>query len=125
MFSFRTISLDMLLVSECQIFKKHSSPSFVFSRSCPSTKRLTSIEFTGEENSRVQAHVDGDEFSAHILTDEAEYNVEVRDSVIAALVTLYLHTCQLAVTDINYRFFLLINFTFAFDWHPEFDFNTH
>ncbi|KAL0969340.1 hypothetical protein UPYG_G00225780 [Umbra pygmaea] len=30
----------------------------------------------GEENSRVQAHMDGDEFSAHILTDEAEYNVE-------------------------------------------------
>uniref|UniRef100_A0A3Q3QN88 ADAM metallopeptidase domain 17a n=1 Tax=Monopterus albus TaxID=43700 RepID=A0A3Q3QN88_MONAL len=30
----------------------------------------------GDENSRVQAHIDGDEFSAHILTDEAEYNVE-------------------------------------------------
>ncbi|XP_060790093.1 disintegrin and metalloproteinase domain-containing protein 17a isoform X2 [Neoarius graeffei] len=30
----------------------------------------------GEEHSRVQAHMDGDEFSAHILTDEAEYNVE-------------------------------------------------
>lgn len=30
----------------------------------------------GEENSRVQAHIDGDEFSAHILTDEVEYNVE-------------------------------------------------
>ncbi|XP_072221293.1 disintegrin and metalloproteinase domain-containing protein 17a [Leuresthes tenuis] len=30
----------------------------------------------GEENSRVQAHIDGDEFSAHILTDGAEYNVE-------------------------------------------------
>lgn len=30
----------------------------------------------GEVNSRVQAHIDGDEFSAHILTDEAEYNVE-------------------------------------------------
>lgn len=33
--------------------------------------------FTGEENSRVQAHIDRDEFSAHILTDEMEYNVEV------------------------------------------------
>lgn len=33
--------------------------------------------FTGEANSRVQAHIDGDEFSAHILTDETEYNVEV------------------------------------------------
>lgn len=32
---------------------------------------------SGEEHSRVQAHMDGDEFSAHILTDEAEYNVEV------------------------------------------------
>lgn len=32
---------------------------------------------TGEEHSRVQAHIDGDEFSAHILTEEAEYNVEV------------------------------------------------
>ncbi|XP_075964560.1 disintegrin and metalloproteinase domain-containing protein 17a [Anarhichas minor] len=30
----------------------------------------------GEENSRVQAHIEGDEFSAHILTDAAEYNVE-------------------------------------------------
>ncbi|XP_068582425.1 disintegrin and metalloproteinase domain-containing protein 17a isoform X2 [Cebidichthys violaceus] len=30
----------------------------------------------GEEHSRVQAHIEGDEFSAHILTDEAEYNVE-------------------------------------------------
>uniref|UniRef100_A0A8C9ZLG4 ADAM metallopeptidase domain 17 n=1 Tax=Sander lucioperca TaxID=283035 RepID=A0A8C9ZLG4_SANLU len=30
----------------------------------------------GEENSRVQAHIDDHEFSAHILTDEAEYNVE-------------------------------------------------
>ncbi|XP_045918746.1 disintegrin and metalloproteinase domain-containing protein 17a [Micropterus dolomieu] len=30
----------------------------------------------GEENSRVQAHIEGDEFSAHILTDDAEYNVE-------------------------------------------------
>ncbi|XP_049597430.1 disintegrin and metalloproteinase domain-containing protein 17a isoform X2 [Syngnathus scovelli] len=30
----------------------------------------------GEENSRVQAHIDGDEFSAHILSDEAEYNIE-------------------------------------------------
>ncbi|KAJ3607222.1 hypothetical protein NHX12_026735 [Muraenolepis orangiensis] len=30
----------------------------------------------GEENSRVQAHMDGDEFSARIVTHEAEYNVE-------------------------------------------------
>ncbi|KAG7214993.1 hypothetical protein INR49_022909 [Caranx melampygus] len=29
-----------------------------------------------EENSRVQAHIDDHEFSAHILTDEGEYNVE-------------------------------------------------
>lgn len=27
----------------------------------------------------MQAHIDGDEFSAHILTDESEYNVEVRN----------------------------------------------
>ncbi|XP_054652011.1 disintegrin and metalloproteinase domain-containing protein 17a isoform X2 [Dunckerocampus dactyliophorus] len=30
----------------------------------------------GDENSRVQAHIDGDEFSARILTDDTEYNVE-------------------------------------------------
>lgn len=30
----------------------------------------------GEENSRVQAHMDGDEFSARIVTHEAEYNLE-------------------------------------------------
>lgn len=32
----------------------------------------------GEENSRVQAHIDDHEFSARILTDEAEYNIEVK-----------------------------------------------
>uniref|UniRef100_A0A3P8V618 ADAM metallopeptidase domain 17 n=1 Tax=Cynoglossus semilaevis TaxID=244447 RepID=A0A3P8V618_CYNSE len=37
--------------------------------------------FTGhvigwEENSRVQAHIDDHEFSAHIVTDHAEYNIE-------------------------------------------------
>ncbi|XP_028997694.1 disintegrin and metalloproteinase domain-containing protein 17 [Betta splendens] len=30
----------------------------------------------GEEHSRVQAHIDEHEFSAHILTEEGEYNVE-------------------------------------------------
>ncbi|XP_023285811.1 disintegrin and metalloproteinase domain-containing protein 17-like [Seriola lalandi dorsalis] len=30
----------------------------------------------GEEHSRVQAHIDEHEFSAHILTDEGEYNIE-------------------------------------------------
>nr|XP_046229609.1 disintegrin and metalloproteinase domain-containing protein 17 [Scatophagus argus] len=30
----------------------------------------------GEENSRVQAHIDDHEFSARILTDEAEFNIE-------------------------------------------------
>ncbi|XP_062857489.1 disintegrin and metalloproteinase domain-containing protein 17 [Trichomycterus rosablanca] len=30
----------------------------------------------GEENSRVQAHIDDNDFTAHILTDEAEYNIE-------------------------------------------------
>lgn len=40
---------------------------------------LTSASLVpGEENSRVQAHIDGAEFSAHILTDRDEYNVEVR-----------------------------------------------
>uniref|UniRef100_A0A4W4F9X9 ADAM metallopeptidase domain 17b n=1 Tax=Electrophorus electricus TaxID=8005 RepID=A0A4W4F9X9_ELEEL len=30
----------------------------------------------GEESSRVQAHIDDSDFTAHILTDEAEYNIE-------------------------------------------------
>ncbi|KAM6954338.1 disintegrin and metalloproteinase domain-containing protein 17 [Aplochiton taeniatus] len=30
----------------------------------------------GEENSRVQAHIDDNDFSAHILTDETEYSIE-------------------------------------------------
>uniref|UniRef100_A0A3B1IIR9 ADAM metallopeptidase domain 17 n=1 Tax=Astyanax mexicanus TaxID=7994 RepID=A0A3B1IIR9_ASTMX len=30
----------------------------------------------GEENSRVQAHINNNDFTAHILTDEAEYNIE-------------------------------------------------
>lgn len=46
---------------------------------CQSLKsNLIYFVFAGEENSRVQAHIEGDEFSAHILTDDAEYNVEVR-----------------------------------------------
>lgn len=41
-------------------------------------QRLTGVSCaTGEENSRVQAHIDEHEFSAHILTNEAEYNIEV------------------------------------------------
>ncbi|MEQ2178875.1 hypothetical protein GOODEAATRI_018784, partial [Goodea atripinnis] len=39
----------------------------------------------GEENSRVQAHIDDNEFSAHILTDEAEYNIEVKNNEIKFL----------------------------------------
>lgn len=34
----------------------------------------------GEENSRVQAHIDENEFSAHILTSGSEYNIEVSTS---------------------------------------------
>ncbi|XP_066532798.1 disintegrin and metalloproteinase domain-containing protein 17 [Hoplias malabaricus] len=30
----------------------------------------------GEENSRVQAHIDDNDFTVHILTDETEYNIE-------------------------------------------------
>lgn len=33
--------------------------------------------FLGEVNSRVQAHISANDISAHILTDEAEYNIEV------------------------------------------------
>lgn len=40
-----------------------------------------SFLFAGEEDSRVQAHIEGDEFSAHILTDETEYNIEVRSGL--------------------------------------------
>lgn len=40
--------------------------------------RTTAACVAGEENSRVQAHMDGNEFSAHILTQGGEYNVEVR-----------------------------------------------
>lgn len=43
--------------------------------------QMICVVFVGEENSRVQAHIDGDEFSAHILTDETEYNVEVRSAI--------------------------------------------
>lgn len=39
--------------------------------------RITSCCVAGEENSRVQAHMDENEFSAHILLDGGEYNVEV------------------------------------------------
>ena len=33
----------------------------------------------------MQAHIEGDEFSAHILTDEAEYNIEVRSKTIVSV----------------------------------------
>ncbi|KAG7235312.1 hypothetical protein INR49_002802 [Caranx melampygus] len=39
-------------------------------------KTLSFTALQREENSRVQAHIDDHEFSAHILTDEGEYNVE-------------------------------------------------
>lgn len=58
--------------------------ALLFSRSqnligiCPSLRNHFYFVFAGEENSRVQAHIEGDEFSAHILTDETEYNIEVR-----------------------------------------------
>lgn len=47
------------------------------------------MDIIGEENSRVQAHIDGDEFSAHILTDETEYNVEVRNPLDQVSVTYF------------------------------------
>lgn len=47
------------------------------------------VDIVGEENSRVQAHIDGDEFSAHILTDETEYNVEVRNLLDQVSVTSF------------------------------------
>lgn len=47
------------------------------------------MDIVGEENSRVQAHIDGDEFSAHILTDETEYNVEVRNLLDQVSVTSF------------------------------------
>lgn len=47
------------------------------------------MDILGEENSRVQAHIDGDEFSAHILTDETEYNVEVRNPLDQVAVTSF------------------------------------
>lgn len=39
--------------------------------------RIRAYCVAGEENSRVQAHMDENEFSAHILIDGGEYNVEV------------------------------------------------
>lgn len=47
------------------------------------------MDIVGEENSRVQAHIDGDEFSAHILTDKTEYNVEVRNLLHEVSVTSF------------------------------------
>lgn len=47
------------------------------------------LAILGEENSRVQAHIDGEEFSAHILTGESEYNVEVRNPLDQFSATLF------------------------------------
>lgn len=52
--------------------------TYYYACSCSVPSVTLLLSGVGEEHSRVQAHMDGDEFSAHILTDEAEYNVEVR-----------------------------------------------
>lgn len=61
------------------------------------------MALSGEEHSRVQAHMDGDEFSAHILTDEAEYNVEVILKFMKP--PHYLHSLQISSWRNLLRFF--------------------
>lgn len=39
--------------------------------------KLSICHSKGEEHSRVQAHIDDNELSAHILLHDAEYNIEV------------------------------------------------
>lgn len=71
--------------------------------------------FTGEENSRVQAHIDRDEFSAHILTDETEYNVEVTISTLSYPLSDMFPTC---VFPFLYSAFLHLFYFFYPYLHP-------
>ncbi|KAJ8288749.1 hypothetical protein COCON_G00014080 [Conger conger] len=70
----------LYLVTNTELFTRDFEAVVVDSRGENHYEVQTHNFFTGhvvgEEHSRVQAHIDGDDFSAHILTREAEYNIE-------------------------------------------------
>uniref|UniRef100_A0AAY4AIY7 ADAM metallopeptidase domain 17a n=1 Tax=Denticeps clupeoides TaxID=299321 RepID=A0AAY4AIY7_9TELE len=72
---------QLYLTSNTDLFAKDFKAVFVDKKGNANPYEIEMQKYfkghvVGEENSRVQAHMDGDEFSAHILTDEAEFNVE-------------------------------------------------
>ncbi|XP_038142146.1 disintegrin and metalloproteinase domain-containing protein 17a isoform X1 [Cyprinodon tularosa] len=81
--SFRALQRDfkLYLTTNTELFTDNFKAVFV-DKNGKEEKYDVSLQnyFTGhvvgEAHSRVQAHIDGDEFSAHILTDETEYNIE-------------------------------------------------
>uniref|UniRef100_A0A673CG57 Disintegrin and metalloproteinase domain-containing protein 17 n=1 Tax=Sphaeramia orbicularis TaxID=375764 RepID=A0A673CG57_9TELE len=79
--SFRALNFKLYLTTNTDLFTDNFKAVFVDKHGREKNYDVQLQNYfnghvVGEENSRVQAHIDGDEFSAHILTDEAEYNVE-------------------------------------------------
>ncbi|XP_064186496.1 disintegrin and metalloproteinase domain-containing protein 17-like isoform X1 [Anguilla rostrata] len=80
--SFTALSryFKLYLVTNTELFTRDFEAVVVDSQGEKRYEVQTQNFFTGhvvgDEHSRVQAHIDGDDFSAHILTREAEYNIE-------------------------------------------------
>ncbi|KAM9777628.1 disintegrin and metalloproteinase domain-containing protein 17a [Neosynchiropus ocellatus] len=81
--SFRALhrNFKLYLTTNTKLFTENFKAVFLDKRGMEETydvplQNYFTGHLIGEEHSRVQAHIDGDDFSAHILTDEAEYNVE-------------------------------------------------
>ncbi|XP_036398260.1 disintegrin and metalloproteinase domain-containing protein 17-like isoform X2 [Megalops cyprinoides] len=71
----------LYLTTNTELFTKDFSAVFVDRDGKEESYEVDTQNFftghvVGEEHSRLQAHIDGDDFSAHILTKEAEYNIE-------------------------------------------------
>uniref|UniRef100_A0A7N6AVX3 ADAM metallopeptidase domain 17a n=1 Tax=Anabas testudineus TaxID=64144 RepID=A0A7N6AVX3_ANATE len=79
--SFRALNFKLYLTTNTDLFSDNFKAVFVDKHGTEENYDVQLQNYftghvVGEENSRVQAHIDGDDFSAHILTNEAEYNVE-------------------------------------------------
>uniref|UniRef100_A0A8C6SLZ3 ADAM metallopeptidase domain 17a n=1 Tax=Neogobius melanostomus TaxID=47308 RepID=A0A8C6SLZ3_9GOBI len=79
--SFTALNFKLYLTSNTELFTEDFKAVFVDKNGKEEDYDVQLQNYftghvVGEEHSRVQAHIDGDEFSAHILTEESEYTVE-------------------------------------------------
>ncbi|XP_035280163.1 disintegrin and metalloproteinase domain-containing protein 17 [Anguilla anguilla] len=71
----------LYLTTNTELFTQDFSAVFVDGNGSEDSYEVQRQNFftghvVGEEHSRVKAHIDANDFSAHILTEEAEYNIE-------------------------------------------------